>query len=85
MEIRSHLINTRLVSKAYFHKVRIAPETQKCAVWVTTRAVLSKLFPIYEIASSDNIRPRSVLTDNTPMVRFSATLGEEPEIELSLS
>ncbi len=50
--IRSHLINTRLVSKAYFRKVRIAPETRKCAVWVTTRAVLSKLFPIYEIASS---------------------------------
>jgi len=43
-----------LVSKAYFRKVRIAPETQKCAVWATTRAVLSKLFPIYEIASSKN-------------------------------
>jgi hypothetical protein len=41
--------------------VRIAPETQKCAVWATTRAVLSKLFPIYEIASYINDGFRSLL------------------------
>jgi len=33
---------------------------------------------------SDTI-PRCKQTDNAPKVRFSATLGEEPEIEVSLA
>ncbi len=29
--------------------------------------------------------PYTVRTDNTPKVRFSATVGQEPEIEISLA
>lgn len=37
------------------------------------------------VVTLDSTRPYTVRTDNALKVRFSATLGEEPEIELSLS
>jgi ABC-type multidrug transport system ATPase subunit len=48
------------------------------------KSTLMRILATLQEPDEGSIRPYTVRTDNALKVRFSATLGQEPEIELAL-